>query len=328
MSTLFTHYPSVHEEGGNVTVRRGRDPPRLLLTLGDSLIDSILTHDETKDIVSMMIIADELGDNSSLHSFCTLTQMGGRNPTIRPVNPLLSPLGLQGHGVTRGSTLEYIETCDKNSTNAQLDWLCKTPISVQDRNLINFRDKLSECVAFDGEGSATAREAIGDVLHVAEVASDPDPLIGEAGDGPVGMVEGERSEASMASNLDTARDAVKADVTKGEEGGAAADGGADEGCDYKGSEPANMAAILDKMCMVEESLTRIGERSAGFDKSVGDLHLSLELSQNEIDLLRKENTDLKRKLGNFDMEDKCTQFQVSVLEEKVPCKHNHILLMF
>ena len=48
-----------------------------------------------------------------------------------------------------------------------------------------------------------------------------------------------------------------------------------------------------------------------------DLKTSLEFSQHEINLLKKENTELKRQLDSLETEDKRTQFQVNALDDKV-----------
>ena len=57
-------------------------------------------------MVSMMISADEMEDCIGLPSFCTSTQMGNRNPQLRPVSLLLSPLCPQGHAARGGHFLE------------------------------------------------------------------------------------------------------------------------------------------------------------------------------------------------------------------------------
>ena len=55
-------------------------------------IDSILSQDESRDIVSMMVMADELDFTTALPSFYTSTQMGHRDQRRRPSSPPLSPL--------------------------------------------------------------------------------------------------------------------------------------------------------------------------------------------------------------------------------------------
>ena len=96
-----------HEENAHVTIRSGHNSVNnmaLINKTGGSgkegadslLIDSILTQDETKDVVSMMLMAHELDDDLRLPGFCTSSQMGGIDQYRRPVSPLLSPLTQRG----------------------------------------------------------------------------------------------------------------------------------------------------------------------------------------------------------------------------------------
>ena len=63
-----------------------------LETQDSLLIESILSQDEEKDVVSMMVLAKEIDSGSPIPSFCTSTQMCYRDPTRRPLSPPLSPL--------------------------------------------------------------------------------------------------------------------------------------------------------------------------------------------------------------------------------------------
>ena len=85
---------------GNVTTRKGHDlqKPKMArgaaCDLGGSLLlESILSQDETKDVLTMMIAADEYDGHNQIPSFCTSTQMGGRDQRRRPISPPLSPMG-------------------------------------------------------------------------------------------------------------------------------------------------------------------------------------------------------------------------------------------
>ena len=51
--------------------------------------------------------------------------------------------------------------------------------------------------------------------------------------------------------------------------------------------------------------------------TVQDLEVSLEFSYKEIAKLKKENADLKLVMGNLEMEDKRTQFQVKDVADKL-----------
>ena len=60
---------------------------------GSKFIDSILSKEESEDVISMMIKADENDGCLRLPSFCTSSQMHGRNLYLRPTPPPpLSPL--------------------------------------------------------------------------------------------------------------------------------------------------------------------------------------------------------------------------------------------
>ena len=51
--------------------------------------------------------------------------------------------------------------------------------------------------------------------------------------------------------------------------------------------------------------------------TVQDLESSLEFSQQEIESLKKENADLKKKMGVLEIEDKRKQFQATAVEDKL-----------
>ena len=104
-------------------------PPKLRASYGREgsiiIIDSSLSHDEAKDIVSMMIMADQYDIDNHLPSFCTSTQMGGRNQKHRPTSPLLSPLGSQ----------DRPDYSRRRSFSGASDVLCGDLISHKGQNL-------------------------------------------------------------------------------------------------------------------------------------------------------------------------------------------------
>ena len=89
----------------------------------------------------------------------------------------------------------------------------------------------------------------------------------------------------------------------------------------KGREPntvySNPFAIADKFLLVHELLEKYDATSTRMTLAVRNLENSLEFSQQEILTLKKENTDLKIKLGAIVTEDRRTQFQVKAVEDKV-----------
>ena len=68
--------------------------------------------------------------------------------------------------------------------------------------------------------------------------------------------------------------------------------------------------------MVEEILTMMSERSMKLGSTFKDLETSQEFSQGEIEGLKKENEELKKKLEAVEIGDRRTQFQASALEDK------------
>ena len=80
---------------------------------------------------------------------------------------------------------------------------------------------------------------------------------------------------------------------------------------------SRLEEVLNKMVLVEEILSMMGNRSNQLGATVKGLEASLEFSQHEIDGLKRENEDLKRKMGVIEMEDRRTQFQVNLAEDKI-----------
>ena len=84
---------------GNVTTRRPYNFKKNKMASGDTnekagslIIEDILSQDEAKDVVTMLSMADEVNGGLRLPSFCTSTQMGGRDATQKPRTPPLSPV--------------------------------------------------------------------------------------------------------------------------------------------------------------------------------------------------------------------------------------------
>ena len=67
---------------------------------------------------------------------------------------------------------------------------------------------------------------------------------------------------------------------------------------------------------MEELITLLDRKSTRLDQTVKGLETSLEFSQHEADLVKKENKNLKLMMDNLNIEDRRTQFQVKAVEEK------------
>ena len=78
---------------------------------------------------------------------------------------------------------------------------------------------------------------------------------------------------------------------------------------------SRLEKVLNKMVLVEEILSVMGERSNKLGAAVKGLEASLEFSQLEIDSLKKENEVLKKTVGAIELEDKRTLFQMNLVED-------------
>ena len=354
MTSLVAHPSCDSGEKSNITTRRGSGhkssnmATKLKkctdLDVGSCpLIESILSQDETKDIVTMMMQADEIEDDSCHHSFCTSTQMGGRIPRYPSTSPVLSPLGPQGHR-------RCLDLNSTKETSDQEDSECTITKNVQDMNAKNMFNDSIEFENESGTSDALDEKENQNVVNSPSCVTKPRrPGFDDVTVGVVDVTDYDRRPASMESNVVTKG---LSDVTAEWELGG--DGSADpndegteesakavvvgerpssgEGEDEEPEEgdsqeeekdgvnpltPPDLAAVASKLGIVEEILLRLDSRTTRIDDTVKDLQTSLEYSQSEIDLLKKENADLKQKLGSIDTEDKRTQFQMNVLEDKL-----------
>ena len=362
-----------NKEISNVTTRRGRkleqinmaQPYKLPLDLGRAggsiLIDSILSQDETRDVVSMMIMANEYGDVTHTPSFCTSTQMGGRNQQRRPKSPQLSPLSMPGiDGRCEHQDTDFRLLGGQRSVGDRISTYA-TPDKVLDLNRIN-----SESVLCQINGNLTTDQSTGTLptraggevmkLGFADAVDDASFTTGtrDATEQRVAMASNQATACNQATEIgdDVNKDdtAVKGvEVEAGAKDGTELnnneeDGKADKGDNDKtdkhddakvgddkplgdgvearyagedGDEAKIPNPVASKLSMVEQILTRLDERSALLTDTVSGLVASLEFSQHEIDLLKKDNADLRKALGSVETEDKRTQFQVSGLEDKL-----------
>ena len=375
-TTSNQHNP---QESNNVTVRRGHSTrksnmeyltkPRLTFGReGSILIDNILSQDEAKDIVSMMIMADEYDIEKQTSSFCTSTQMGGRNQECRPTSPLLSPLGSQdrpdydGRDVVSGGLCGELINLDKLSDRVRVS---SNTVGVEGKNLKNsraisesleiggIRDEvwsgdltdlvgdqpsiIEECLDIKRPGGgvedpgSVAKESIlvtrnGTSHNVVnqDVAKVSERPAGDVNNGLVGVNEGEAELEGNGNQGPTPPNRNLGTVTP--TSCPSSPSGSPSGSQGGSSSPTrpNVSAdsidvldLLTKLEKVDEVARRADLRAGILGKTVQDLESSLEFSQQEIDTLKKENADLKKKMGEMETEDKRTQFQATTIEDKM-----------
>ena len=356
MSSFLVHTPRTWPDKDDITTRR-RPPPKennmvTSLKLGNdlgggdcSLIESILSKDETKDILSMMIMADELEEDSCLHSFCTSTQMGGRVPRYPPTTPQLSPLGQQGHRRCVGTPQPGFPTSTENGANPQVNHDCGIPLNEQD---MNTRNLSTESLLIDNEtnemtmtGGQYVTEVDRSVVmsrgSVTELRRPDDPYFDYVVDVSNSAVRPDTTTMTTTAVKETGDELAdledkNLEGADGDTGGGVpqpsigekkpqdpADRSAANGDVVNCSPPAtsDLSAVTSKLNVVEEILLRLDSKTTKFEDTVNDLRTSLEYSQHEIDLLKKENSKLKHQLNNIDTEDKRTQFQMRAMEDKL-----------
>ena len=309
--------------------RWGSEQPRDLE--GSLVIDSILSQEEAKDIVSMMIMADEHEGLNRLPSFCTSTQMGGKDQRRRPESPQLSPLGSPGPSnlAELGAfNDEHVGTTKGEELRSMSNEVHK-PSKVAFLNLKNSFDILE--VSYGGRNEG---EIPGKLPRSEPWMSNNSP--GERGRRECrdvsGVVATDRG-VTMESNQEPIEDvnvggggnggsADRVD-TDGESEGAISGGGESvtdpepQSDSSDGKYQANLQELTTKMGTIDEFMERIDKRSLSLTNTVKDLEDSLSFSQRQIDDLKKENAELKKQVGEIEMEDRRTQFQVTSVEGKL-----------
>ena len=307
-----------------------------------SIIDSILSQEEAKDVVSMMVMADEGDGSHHLPSFCTSTQMGGRNPQIRPRSPSLSPLSFSFPYGGRADAINFNPLIGTQNNRLVTEALTKGDI----RNLKNSCMTSNTIICPESEicnsalqaGPGTGPEVKNRFSVLAQLGSGdldtdsaPDDVLGDEDKEAVAMA------GSMVTGLDTFRDG-KHDVNNldGSAEGVGGLEGNDEGNDEEAADDIVVDSTVDeasvtvedpvkilcfddiivKMGTVDDMLLKLDGKASLLTDTVRTLEASLEFSQLEIDTLKKENEELKQKMGSLEIKDRRTQFQATTLEDK------------
>ena len=294
------------------------------------LIDDILSQDETKDIMQMLLVADEIEDEGGLHSFCTSSQMGGIKPR-RPPALSLSPLPLlSGFTTSNRFSLLLDDNCEFGDRNK-----CQGDSFIDSGR--NKRDNIKTCSTTEG-GISDSEKGRFDGSTGTEVkgVSDGD----ERGDDAVMRCDtngsatniGDSMESDMkmvgmvtsAVGAETDDGAATTDTTTAGTNGDRTivpedrqDNGAvglmkeDQAHDIKPED------ALAKLCELNTTVNKLERKSDSLTSTVEELIRSLQFSQHEIDTLKKDNKELRRQLGDMDLEDQRTQYQVKKVEEKI-----------
>ena len=304
---------------------------------GSLLLDSILSQDETNEVFRMLARANEIDDEPTTHSFCTSSQMGGADPKKRPSSPLLSPVMLARDA--RGA-------CDNawiNNQSPGLSALFSSPLPLSNRFSMMAEDgghSLEEAVI--NHSNATDSEA-SSLLIPLTAPADPgklpepvNPHSGEVVDPCRGSdILTQSAGDVLTPNNDQAQAVGDAlDDTTVEHGDDEKETGTDD--DDTTTEPdpngekdetilenplincyTDPATIARKMEMIDDMLTRLSNSSDGVNSTVMGLEKSLEFSYKEIKDLKKENIALKTRLEAVELEEKISQFQAKIVDDKL-----------
>ena len=303
---------------------------------GPDYVDNILSREESADVISMMIMADESGGNLQLPSFHTSSQTGGKSPTRRPTTPPLSPVYLPN-----SSTSKLIFGHDDNAEFADTNNKTKdspTPIDNInnqkniDTNIMDVKHQFRGNDYMDGKTQdlGTWDETKNSTAGPGSSGlTGPDLLMGDTSDvTPDDKNDLVPKHVSMGTNVTTdvtdttlttdGQEKQQDDESVGDNSAGTSrrlSFGSDAQEDWDHS--TRLDDMAEKMTVVEEILSMMNIKSSNLGSTVKDLTTSLEFSQAEIEELKKENAELKKKLDVVETDDKRTQFQARQLEDNV-----------
>ena len=228
MTDIYTS-PMLDEQGKlNITKRKESNHGRPAMMgmrkdlyfgdVGSDFIDSILSREETEDVITMMNDADESQGCLHLPTFYTSSQIGFGNQARRPTSPSFFPsLILPGGGLPKINDLQtsmhhstdhnlMTEVTDKvrenNSRNTH------SGLEASDQNLVSSTQ--IDKTPFPGTTSDTILGVVLDeeIGHDASPGCDPNPEL-MTDDGPVAR------HVTMTSNVTTVVDDVVVAATEG-----------------------------------------------------------------------------------------------------------------
>ena len=312
---------------------------------GSLLLDSILSQDEKNEVFRMLARANEIDDEPTIYSFCTSSQMGGADQKKRPSSPLLSPVML---------ARDAPGACDNawiNNQSPGLSALFSSPLPLSNRFSMMAEDcghSLEEAVI--NHSNATDSEASSLLIPLTAPADPgklPEPVNPHSGEvvDPCGGCDilTQSSGEVLTPNSDQARAYVVPPALA--VGDALDDTTVIYGDDEKETETddddtttepdpngkkdetilenplincyTDPATIARKMEMIDDMLTRLSNSSDGVNTTVKGLEKSLEFSYKEIKDLKKENIALKTRLEAVELEEKRSQFQAKIVDDKL-----------
>ena len=360
MSSVYERRLLDYLEKDNVTLRRGSNQKKDKMASthietdlqrdGSLFFDSILSLDETKDVLSMLIMADEHKEGEKLPSFYTSTQTGGRLPPIRPNSPPLSPLGVPNQGYDykgdEGSETLKVGVDNQVKTGHATPHESKEPGRLSGRSAsienLGTRDdsewprvragslpESADAAPSNEDSDVTNVSLENDLLTIRDVRTvtkescyargeviDPESKAGEIGSRRVAD-DPEREEVGGSEDGDS--------VNSGERGGARAVSEDSESVLSDVSNKDHFGALFEgeqwgadeKIKIINGLISRLDNKTTKLDVEVQELKHSLEFSQQEVDILKQENKKLKDRMGLLETEDKRTQYQVTSVEDKV-----------
>ena len=295
----------------------------------------------------MMIMAEEHEGRSLLprFSFCTSTQMGGRDQRRRPNSPPLSPLRSPSPAtlIDQHVEMNMDKTPEINSNKvresskvAVLD--LKNSFSILDVSYGGGKEDAGELPnSVPWMSKNNLRAGVRHGSEIDGVAMTGDSVAMESNQGTTGDVDpGESGSAdrgnkgSVAEGTGSAEAVIAekldspSEVEKGNEGkdprkeGTEGENSPNKGAEGNDENPQDgLLALMAKMETIDDFMVRMDRRELSLTTTVKNLEESLTFSQRQIDDLRKENADLKKQVGAIDIEDRRTQFQVSTVEGRM-----------
>ena len=316
---------------------------------GSLLIEQILSQDEAKDVISMLSMVDELGGLRRLPSFCTSTQMGKREARLNLGSPHLSPISMssssqqtatwtendvsekqqgnyehwsknKGNGYALGSIYDLLEDegdCDRDPDKERKN--CSRNVSVADYDLLS--TEVNDRVVREGADPLTQN---GDTK--VKTIKEPE----------VACAEQEDNKGSKAHRLGEDQHTPEPEQTDGggdtggtgeAAGSALPNAGADVNTsgdgedtedDNEGEDVKEPISPIDaRIKRMDTLITLLDARTNDIGSTVRELESSLDYSHKEIEDLKKENSSLRQLLGNLEIEDRRTQYQVKDVEDRM-----------